>query len=72
MLDTLLAKAAQIERIYEIIERSKLPRNRIPVGESHCNTSISVLLVDNNRHWLLYLTSVLNLNDNAVSGLMEV
>ena len=48
--DTLLAIAAQIERIYEIVERGKLPRNRISVGESHCNTGIAVLLVDNNRH----------------------
>ena len=72
MLDTLLAIAAQIERIYEIVERGKLPRNRISVGESHCNTSIAVLPVDNNRHWLLHLTSVLNLSDKAVAGLMEV
>ena len=72
MPDTLLAIAAQIERIYEIVERGKLPRNRISVGVSHCNTGIAVLLVDNNRHWLLHLTSVLHLSDNAVAGLMEV
>ena len=46
MLDALLAKAAQIERIYEIVKRGKLARDRICVGVSHPDTSISILLAD--------------------------
>jgi hypothetical protein len=40
--------------------------------ETLSNTSIAVLLVDNNGHYLLHLTSVINLGDKAVAGLMEV
>ena len=46
MLDALLAIAAQIERIYEIVKRGKLARDRIFVGEFHCDTSISILPID--------------------------
>jgi hypothetical protein len=46
VLDALLAIAAQIERIYEIVKRGKLARDRISVGESHRDTSISVLPID--------------------------
>jgi hypothetical protein len=46
VLDALLAIAAQIERIYEIVKRGKLARDRISVGESHRDTSIPVLPID--------------------------
>jgi hypothetical protein len=46
MLDALLAKAAQIQGIYEIVKRGKLARDRIFIRESHCDTSISSLTVD--------------------------
>jgi hypothetical protein len=46
VLDALFAKAAQIERIYEIVKRGKLPRDGICVGVSHRDTSISILPVD--------------------------
>jgi hypothetical protein len=46
VLDALLSKAAQIKRIYEIVKRGKLGGYRICVGESHCDTSIPILMVD--------------------------